>query len=89
MTIPTIVDGHAQAANGEEDGAERAEQVELPQAGNVWELGDNELNGAEYGNPGLQGDAAGLQQSAIRGCALWMVQPVYALHRRFRGPQRH
>ena len=76
---PTHVDGHAQAADGEQDGAERAKEVQLSQAGDVRELGDDELDGAKYGDPALQRDAAGLQQRAICACALWVVQPVDAL----------
>ena len=75
----TIVDGHAKAANGENDSAGCAEEVELAQAGDVGELGDDELDGAKNGDPGLQGDPAGLQLLAGRPGALGVVQSVYPL----------
>ena len=75
----TVVDGHAEAADGEDDGAGGAEEVELAQAGDIWQLGDDELDGAKNGDPGLQGDPAGLQLLASRPGALGVVQPVYPL----------
>ena len=75
----TIVDGHGQAANGEEHSAAGAAEVELAQGGDVRELRDDELDGAENSNPGLQRDPAGLQLCAICCCARRMVKPVDAL----------
>ena len=75
----TVVDGHAEAADGEDDRAGSAEEVELAQAGDVGQLGDDELDGAKDGNPGLQGDPAGLQLLSSRPSALWVVQAVYSL----------
>ena len=75
----TVVDGHAKAADGKEHGAHGAEEVELSEAGNVGQLGYDELDGAKNGNPGLQADAARLQQRSVCCRALWVVQPIYAL----------
>ena len=77
--VLTVIDGHAKAPNGKHDCAGCAEKVELAQAGDVGKLRDNELDGAKNGNPGLQGDAAGLQQRTIIRCALRVVQPVDGL----------